>query len=263
LDSQTHIEFALELMKSVGASPATAIAALFPQIDRHPPTLHRLYAHTVFKARSVTRFGVRFLSGAEMTPSEKSTFEHSRFQAESARFRSYLNRFQGSQVFAVALGEETAALLAYVSHLYLDTYNQPTQPFAPANVHCSGQWKLWEELGDFRLRLYTTSTIDHLRADLFAPALWDHWKGLRPEAILQAMMVRMCAFSEGKLPQGLVELGMKAVGLDRGEPTAVSKAVELLVEFEGELHGLHQKHLAGAADPAADGQGPLLAGQPR
>jgi hypothetical protein len=260
MDSQTHIELAVEIAKAAGGPPSTAIASLFPQIDRHPPTLHRLYAHTVFKALPITRFGLKFMTGSPLAGDEIDGFEHQRFQAENPRFQSYLSRIESPRGFTLSAGDELSSLACYVSHLYLDSFNQPTQPFAPLNIYCSGQWELWKELGDFRLRLYTTNIIDHLRAELFAKPFWSRWENIPLPAFIQAMMERMCSFSEGKIPAELVDQGLRALGLPKSGAQDVSKMVELLREFERELYGLHQKHLAVAAPGPKKDPKPILAG---
>jgi hypothetical protein len=47
MDSQTHVEFADQLLAIAGRPAGCAVASLFPQIDRHPHVFHRMYAHTV------------------------------------------------------------------------------------------------------------------------------------------------------------------------------------------------------------------------
>lgn len=262
MDSQTHIELAVKIVEAVGGCSKTAIGSLFPQIDRNPPTLHRLYAHNVFKARSINRFGLKFLTKTNFTAQEKTTFEFERFQAESSRFQSYLEKIPATDEFTFSSEDELTSLVSFVSHLYLDTFNQPTQPFAPLNIYCSGQWELWKELGEFRLRLYTTDIIHSLRHDLFENPLWSAWKNLDSVALIQAMMSRMCDFSEGKISPNLTEQGLKAMGLPKADSFAVSKTVDLFREFEGVLYELHQKHLEVNAGPPKKSQEPLLAGGP-
>lgn len=263
MDSQTHIEFAIKLAHSINGNPKAAIASLFPQIDRHPPTLHRLYAHNVFKALPITRLGLRFLNGLDFSSVEKAGFEYQRFQSESPRFQTYLEAIPASDGDELSLKDESTALVCFVSHLYLDTFNQPTQPFAPLNVYCSGQWELWKRLGDFRLRLYTTGLIDRLRRDLFQDPLWSEWEKVDLQALVQAMMARMCEFSERKIPGDLTGVGMGALQWRQADRTEFLRSLGLLKEFEGVLHGLHQKYLEGTADLPKESQEPLLAGPKR
>jgi len=258
VDSQTHIELALKFVNSLGARREMAVAALFPQIDRYPPTLHRLFAHSVFKALPITRFGLRVLSRSSLVDSERATFEYRRFTSESPRFQSYLERFSSHAVVYSPEGE-SAALVAFVSHLYLDTFNQPTQSFAPLSNYCSGQWRLWDKLGDFRLPLYTTSRIERLRGELMHHAIWGGMPAVAWSSWVEAMMVRMVALSDGKIPMEIVELGLAAMGVERQEGTPGSDAVHWLMELERILCELHEDHLAGIQDPPEKLAQPLLA----
>lgn len=241
MDSRTHVEFAAKLLALAGADPALSLVSLFPQIDRHPPTLHRMYAHTVFKAQAVTQTGLRVLSD-DHSENLQHAFEVRRFQEEKARFLSYA----GTERWPLPgfdLIDHEAVILAYVSHLYLDIYNQPTQPFAPQSVHCSGQWALWEKLGDFRLQLYTTPSIDGLRRDLFTNGLWQTAKFCPAIVLTQAMLVRMCAHSLGRISETLVAPAMRAMGLPVVARQELATAEAFLVAFENVLNALHIHYL--------------------
>lgn len=253
MDSTTHVAFAAQLLRLSGGDPAYAVVSLFPQIDRNPPTLHRMYAHTVFQARELAEIGLQRLAA---TPPDAATmaamasrngFATRRFSEEQARILSYQHEPQWS---STAMNDHV--LLAYVSHLYLDTYNQPTQPFAPRSVYCSGQWTLWQALGEFRLRLYTTGIIDALRAELFDDHWWHGAPKLSAAALTSAMMVRMCSFGLDRLPPTLVQAGQAALNLAPEPPAAVDEAEAFLRAFEARLDALHRRHLlAPAARPAA------------
>ena len=142
MDSQTHVEFAEKLLAIAKRPAAFGVASLFPQIDRHPHVFHRMYAHTVCKARRLTDTGLSVLSDADWRD-EAHPYEVRRFREEQGRFENYM-RAQHWRLPVRGLEGDEAALLAYVSHLYLDTFNQPTQPFAPLSIYCCGQWSLWK-----------------------------------------------------------------------------------------------------------------------
>lgn len=241
MDSQTHVEFAAKLLAISSAPVNLSLISLFPQIDRFPHTLHRVYAHTVFKARTLTETGLRVLQD-ENWEDNHHAFDVTRFKEERPRFLSYLANQQWSIPGITAVTRE-AALMSYISHVYLDTYNQPAQPFAPQSIYCSGQWKLWEKIGDFRLALYTTPVITELRSELFAQNIWKPVPSLSAVAIIQAMMVRMCRLSLGKISEEIVTPAMQSLMLEPLPPSEISSACEFLEEFENILTGLHLKHL--------------------
>lgn len=242
MDSQTHVEFAAKLLAISRAPVNLSVISLFPQIDRFPHTLHRVYAHTVFKARTLTETGLRVLGDGNWQD-ERRAFDVSRFKEERARFLAYLSN-QGWEIPGSSAADREAALMSYISHVYLDTYNQPAQPFAPLSIFCSGQWKLWEKIGDFRLALYTTPVITELRRELFAHDIWDRVPSLSAVAIIQAMMVRMCRLSLEMIDEGIVVPAMHSLTLEPLASGEIAAASEFLEEFENILTQLHLKHLA-------------------
>jgi hypothetical protein len=243
MDSQTHVELADKLLGMTQAPANLALLSLFPQIDRFPHTLHRVYAHTVFKAHALTETGLRVMQDDHYADPARA-FDVRRFQEEKPRFLSYLSS-QGWSIPALDRATFESAMMSYVSHVYLDTYNQPAQPFAPHSIYCSGQWKLWEKIGDFRLMLYTTPVITNLRSELFAHGIWDNLPSFTPVALIQAMMVRMCRLSLERIDERtMVPLAMGAMGLGALAPAEISAPLQFLEEFEQILNGLHLKHLA-------------------
>lgn len=267
MDSHTHVVLASRLLALCGSRKPLQIVSLFPQIDRSPPTLHRMYAHTVFKTRELTEIGLHLLNHPDPTAAAArfdNQFAVRRFSEERGRILSYLKSETWDQAARLSAPERDAALMAYVSHLYLDTYNQPTQPFAPASIYCSGQWRLWEELGEFRLKLYTTPVIDELRHELFSQAWWDNAPAFAPAILTQAMLIRMCDFSLDLIPVTLIAPGMQALGFEPASESETRLACEFLEVFEHCLFDLHLRHLGcgrsvhlpaarGAADETREG----------
>ncbi len=246
MDSQTHVEFADKLLGLSRQHPAYAVASLFPQIDRYPHVFHRMYAHTVFKAARLAQTGLRVLS-QDGGPDNTHAYEVQRFQEEKARFQAYMQA-QSLTLPDVDPGAHEAALLAYVSHLYLDTFNQPTQPFSPVSIYCSGQWRMWERIGDFRLTLYTTSVIAQLRHDLMRHALWAEAEACTPSVLIEAMLERLWRMSLDKIDASIVAPSMQAMGLGRNSPIEVARARQFFEAFEDLLVDLHLKYLVAATD---------------
>ena len=236
MDSKTHLEVSARLMAAMGAPREAAIAALFPQVDREPPTLHRLHAHNLARARPITSMGLWALFDGPPQPSD--AYELRRFRDETPRFRAYLDG-QLDARGALQADALEPALLSYVSHLWLDTFNQPVQPFAPWNIYCSGQWTLWQQLGDFRKTLYTTDAIDRLRAAIFAEPVWSALPGHSIAALLEAMLRRLCALSRDDLPPALAVQGMQALGLAREPSARVEAAVKWLEVVEERIRERH------------------------
>ncbi|OGI55738.1 MAG: hypothetical protein A2V58_05950 [Candidatus Muproteobacteria bacterium RBG_19FT_COMBO_61_10] len=241
MDSQTHVEFADKLLALSRQHPAYAVASLFPQIDRYPHVFHRMYAHTVFKARRLAETGLRVLT-QDGWSDDTQAFDVRRFQEEKARFQAYMQA-QSLTLPDVDPCAHEAALLAYVSHLYLDSFNQPTQPFAPVSVYCSGQWRMWEQIGDFRLTLYTTPVIGQLRHDLMHHPLWAEADACTPSVQIEAMLERLWRLSLDRIGASIVAPSMQAMGLSRNSPHEVARAREFFEAFEALLVDLHLKYL--------------------
>lgn len=244
MDSQTHVEFADRLLAIAGRPAACAVASLFPQIDRHPHVFHRMYAHTVLKARRLTQTGLRILTQPDWRD-DAHAFDVRRFREEQARFENYV-RAQRWSLPTLDADSSEAALLAYVSHLYLDTFNQPTQPFAPLSIYCAGQWSLWEKIGDFRLTLYTTPVIVKLRRDLIAHTLWAEADAFAPAVQIEAMLLRLCELSLDRISEDIVEPAMQAMQLEASGNRAVGRCCDFLASFERVLVDLHIHHLEAA-----------------
>jgi hypothetical protein len=235
MDSRTHVEYAARLMPA--AQRHAAVASLFPQIDRTPATLHRNYAHTLYKAPRLTWLGLACLSGG--VPDGGDVYALERFRVELPRIRAYgesLDRFQPASTDE----EFRAALLAFVSHLHLDTFNQPVQAFVPATPYCSGQWDLWARIGDFRHRLYVEGVVDELRAELFSRPLWSQ-AAFTPDELIHATCRRLAALAQGHIPDAIVTDAVRRLDIDRGG--RVTAAVEYLREVEELIGGLHLRYL--------------------
>lgn len=243
MDSLTHVEFAQDLLRSAGAKDWHAIACLFPQIDREPPTLHRLHAHALRKARWLTRMGMNALAGTSDQAASICPYEWERFQLEKPRLLTYADRFGLSRTEDI---DNIAGQVAFVSHLYLDTFNQPVQAFTPFTAAGSGQYALWERLGDFRKELYLSSAITELRAELrrrspvaqhsASPALW-----------LWAMARRLRDLSLTPIDPRLVEEVGRACAWPQVDASACEEAVHVLIDTEELLTELHEKYLVSRA----------------
>src|SRR2546426_12136039 len=99
MDSPTHIDFGLKLLSLTGGEGQLAIASLFPQIDRKPPTLHRLYAHSVFKAKTLTDLGLKFFFEGSLSQDERASFAYNRFVEDEKRFRDYLGKIPQKNLY--------------------------------------------------------------------------------------------------------------------------------------------------------------------
>lgn len=240
MDSRSHVELALRLLPK--GLEAAALTSLFPQIDRRPATLHRNYAHHLVKVKNLTRVGWASLSGVDSLsagcrfPTEaESEYVAKRFKEETARIRAYID----VQIPNVIESEFLAAAeMAYVSHLYLDTFNQPVQAFTPSRSVVSGQYAMWDRIGDFRYRLYVQGVVEDLRKDWLASSVWQ--KKFSVPEMTHAMVVRLAELAD-RGDSVFIDQSLEKAGL-AGLPSS-ENAVHWLKDMEHELAELHIRHL--------------------
>jgi hypothetical protein len=245
MDSQTHVVFARHLLRMVSGPSSLAVASLFPQIDRSPPTLHRLYAHTVVKAKGLAELGLRCFTNNNPSEVPFGPFPIGRFRVEKERMFSYLTDPEKTAFSSPGFPppETPAGVLGLLSHIYLDSYNQPTQSFLPLSVGCAGQWALWEDLGDFREALYLTSRIEDLRQEFDENTLWKTNKQWDVPSLCRAMLRRLVDASQGKISLSAMEKGWDTLNMPSPEPAKELEAVQFLTEFENILSTLHRRFL--------------------
>jgi hypothetical protein len=253
------MHLAVALAEHMAVPKEISIACLFPQIDRTPPTLHRMYAHNVFFLERLTVLGLEILFDY---PAPKNLpcrhYERDRFAAERPRFFEYLagiGAVTEANVDPRLLG---AAKVCYLSHLYLDTFNQPVQAFAPRSQFCSGQWKLWSAIGEFRHALYVEKRVDGLRAELFRESFLGAPKTYSADALAMAMSLRLCRLADGKIPDLLATEAVLAMGFAVPAKGEAEEAYERFVAFEAYLSRLHEKHLQPAVSFRATGEASTL-----
>ena len=195
MDSLTHVYFAWRLAEVSGTDKASAYAALFPQIDRNPPYFHRLYAHNFALARDLTKIGQEVMATGKIPVKFRENYAWKRFLQERPRILAYRAKFSEASGLALpAPGTDAlSGAIAYLSHIYFDTYNNPVQAFLPDVVHSCAQVGLWKALNPvaFRLSLYESDNIEAFRKRLYFGSLWE--ARLEPHALAYALIAQTAA----------------------------------------------------------------------
>ena len=191
MDSLTHVYFAWRLAEVSGTDKASAYAALFPQIDRNPPYFHRLYAHNFALARELSKIGQEVMATGRIPAKFKENYAWKRFLQERPRILSYRRKFSDASGLPLpAPGTDgLSGAIAYLSHIYFDTYNNPVQAFLPDVVHSCAQVGLWKAMNPvaFRLSLYESDNIEAFRKRLYFSSLWE--ARLEPHALAYGKFV--------------------------------------------------------------------------
>ena len=233
MDSLTHFYFAWRLAKVSGVDPASTYAALFPQIDRSPPYFHRLYAHNFALARELSKIGQEVMATGRIPPKLKANYAWKRFLEERPRIIAYRDKFaEAAAVSLPAPGTDPlAGTIAYLSHIYFDTYNNPVQAFLPEIVHSCSQVDLWESLDPvaFRLALYQSDNLAAFRKRMYFSKLWD--VQLEPHALAYALIVRTAASCVVKVPARLVKKTYEGLGIgEHPDGKELREALEFMKE---------------------------------
>lgn len=235
MDSLTHVYFAWRLAQITGTDPASAYAALFPQIDRNPPYFHRLYAHNFALARDLSKIGQEVMTSGEIPVKYKGNYAWKRFLEERPRIISYREKFSNAAgVSLPAPGTDTlSGAVAYLSHIYFDTYNNPVQAFLPEIVHSCAQVGLWKKLNPvaFRLSLYESDNIEAFRKRLYFSSLWE--TRLEPHAVAYALIAQTAATCFVDVPARLVKKTYDSLGIgERPDAADLRAAQEFIREKE-------------------------------
>ncbi len=235
MDSRSHIEFARRLLKKENS--IEVLGALFPQIDRQPAVLHRNFAHHLNKAIPITRDGLACLSGIPTDGGTKNPYVLERLQQEKSRIVAYIPEVQ----IPVVLNEniESGALVGFVSHLYLDTFNQPVQAFTPHKSNCAGQFLLWDKIGDFRYQLYVEGAVEALRKDWLKSSIWN--TSYSHKDLLYGMTYRLGVLADIPTEGDLFQKTIRSLGLNSDNKNL--QTIAWLQEMEHELSALHIRHL--------------------
>jgi hypothetical protein len=246
VDSDTHVRLAERLLQTTDGDLGALPFSLFPQIDRSPAYLHRMFAHPFHQFPLISHVATATLwcgDGTERdVPEHDFEYVRRRLSEEIDRIRGHIAKWTSvDDLFSkgrVPLSDSAA--VAFASHAYQDVFNNPVQAFAPWSPYPCGAWALWEQVGpiDFRRRLYLQENIDSLRADLFSRPDWN--ARFSTEAIVEAIVRRTAHYSVVPVDESIVIMACQQLGVvPRGaNQDEVREAIEFLSWHEDVLGGL-------------------------
>jgi len=243
VDSMTHIHFAANLLRVAGRNFSAVECALFPQIDRKPAYYHRLYAHSIPRAAQLAAAAQDVYWESDVGY-DGDDYLRKRLTDDRSRIRGYLEASE-IPLLSGSKPEDREIILAIISHIYNDQFNNPVQAFVPYNVYPSGAWSLWSSIdsGDFRWYLYEKNAIDAFREELFHG---DEWNIRAPvEALGAAMTVRLAKACPSEPSLEVVEQTLGSVGLtDAYRTQEYDEASAMLEEHDRRLCDLVRKYSA-------------------
>ena len=245
MDSLTHLHFAYRLLQIVNGNTSAAVCSLFPQIDRIPAYFHRMYAHPYSQMGRLGEIGSCIFKHGTVPQRFQNTYEGDRFLADRARMQSFLGEFESDAGLPRTQfnPDSLSVTLAFVSHTYQDTFNNPIQAFLPYSVFPCAQWRLWTEIDPihFRTRLYAPNNISAFRKEFFENSLWS--TRLDGPSLVKAMIAQTALASVVPLPSEFVDSAYESLGITSGcEPGQMKEAEDFLREHESLLSILIRKY---------------------
>lgn len=192
MDSKTHIKFASHMLNLLGIEPSLAVMSLLPTLDRIPLYQHRLMLHS-FSAIPVLIGEMRDGNGApprnrvnscSHTKNSGSHRQNGELYQQYVRTKLLEGLYESqwnvalaeyvAQAKVITTEQSMAITLAYGTHLFLDTWNNPIQCFVPWDASCTFQWSLLpsEKYFSGRLTLYSKPALRHFRDRLVQKHSW-------------------------------------------------------------------------------------------
>ncbi|MFH1327484.1 MAG: hypothetical protein ABIH76_01330 [Candidatus Bathyarchaeota archaeon] len=193
MDHISHISLAYRLLELCNLDKTACIYSLLPALDREPAHFHRVYGHIIAKFPSILTSAIQILSGKD-TAADTTTYEFERINADKTYYEKIVEQalpLVGDESILTPSSDVASGALALLSHIYVDTFNNPVQAFLPQSTSCSGQWKFWLTVNylSFREKFYTKETIEKFRKSMFTT---DLWKGkMDAYTLMKSMIIRL------------------------------------------------------------------------
>jgi hypothetical protein len=237
---------AARLLEKSHSDIGAAVYSVIPVIDQKPAHFHRVYGHILenqpdfldatlelFKRPELAKRDFktlnRFISSrvsqlrkeyaavsadsyAQGTALEKKIYALERLGEEMPEFLKLLGEARdvvGDERVTEISTDERSAAVSLLSHTFFDTFNNPVQIFLPGCSYCSAQWDFWSRIDymKFRGEFYKPENIIPFRAEIAASDVWD--VDLRPEALIEAMIIRVGELGQPAISRETIDLGVR------------------------------------------------------
>lgn len=276
MDWGTHVVLAARLLETLNLDKGAAIYSVIPVIDTKPAHFHRVYAHILENQPDFLDAAIEIFSSKELADKDFEGLlrkfkekageieeEISRISAEDGNSRRQLERkayaitriAEEAPIFyqhAINAGDliddkavtnissdKLSAAVSLLSHTYFDTWNNPIQLFLPLSSLCSGQWGFWEEIDYMKFRgdFYKKENILPFRRLISSNPIWKT-EGLKPAAMIKAMIVRIGEMGQPSIPYEAIDMGIRDFlrYMEIDEYQRIDNELDFCKKLEGEIH---------------------------
>lgn len=290
MDWGTHVVLSAKLLESCGLDKGAAVYSIIPVIDKEPPHFHRVYAHILSNQPEFLDVALEMFDSDDVRSRdfpnlnknveekikglteelekhindgyearhriENKIYAYRRIAEEMPVFIKHVDaagRIVGDSSVQTIARHKLSAALSLLSHIYFDLWNNPVQVFLPDCSYCSAQWEFWTDIDymNFRSNFYKAKSIDTFRKEIAASPVWK--KGLKPEALIKAIIIRLGELGRPTIPYEVVDMGirdfMRYLGINEYQRS--DRELEFCHELEAtirdNIYGKYKKPTSGSA----------------
>lgn len=250
MDSVTHLYVANFFLEKTDSNIGASIYSLLPIIDRKPPHFHRLFGHCIINFPEMLQIAIDIISQSKNINNnnlinEKKIYIHQRLNEEFSDMKKLCSNIQYIDKKKLVMFSKNfdEALLALMSHIYIDVFNNPVQVFVPNSVYCSGQWDFWKEIdfNYFRKELYKEEKLHHFWKDLIEMDINIERK-FSKQALVQAQMIRLGQLSIPLINHTIIKDFLSLLKINESQEQ-IFDALDFCLKFENNFKHLIKKNV--------------------
>jgi len=198
-DHITHIIVGKYLLNTIGLDPSASIYTMIPMLDTKPGYYHRVYDHCLIRSPRITEVAINWFTKQDIE-SIQGTREYVRLQEEAPVYTESVKKAAEITKDASLVNPSKdyfSGIIAVISHIYIDTFNNPVQPFLPDCCYCSAQYTFWNSIDvwKFREKFYKPENLVGFHQKLNKRLSTNFDKKVNPLAFIWSVMDRFEALT--------------------------------------------------------------------
>lgn len=213
-----YLQFCRNILAKCNSNEDAMIYALLPMLDTKLPNMYGSYFHAVENIPRIVESASVVFCGKSKKES-KDSFSYNLLSENAqmlAKMYTDSRKTLGTKNSTIFPEDKALAVLAALTHIYLDIFEKPKQVFLPYSPACSGQWAFWEKVDMYSLRRLFNDPKNNamLLEAMSQKKVWD--VKIDPEKFTD--IVRQRLVKEGSFAKPLSVLAMiKAIMIRLGE----------------------------------------------